>query len=212
MKYPLVDIDDVESTKERILLAAVMLFAERGYAAVSVRDIADRVSIKPASLYNHFESKEVLFDTIIETINRVYLDFYDRVDKEIEKAASFAEVLECLFAELKAVYHMFIFYGVALIGTEQFRNEKAREAFNDVYMKVGIDYSSRIFTECIKKEWVQPFDTRGLATFFMNNVFVGSLARAQEDMNKDAPYDATEMFESLQGYMLRSVEIIKTKA
>lgn len=208
MEYPLVDINEVEKTKDRILLAAVMLFAERGYAAVSVRDIADHVKIKPASLYNHFESKEVLFDTIVETIKTVYLEFYDRMEERIATAACFADVLDSLFDELIDVYHMFVYYGVSLISTEQFRNEAARHAFNDVYMKVGIEYSEHLFNTSIEKGWVKPFSTRAMATTFMNNVFAGSMIRTQEHLGRKTVYSSREMFIDLKQHMLDSVEVI----
>ena len=53
-------------TRERILNAAMELFASRGYAATTVKDIAKAVGIKDASLYNHFPSKQAIFDAIIE--------------------------------------------------------------------------------------------------------------------------------------------------
>lgn len=208
MKFPLVDIHEAENTKDRILLTAVQLFSERGYAAVSIRDITERLQIRPSSMYNHFESKEALFNAIIDTIKNVYLDYFDRLDKALEKASCFEEALECLFAELKEVYHMFVYYGISMIATEQFRNEKARRAFNDIYMKIGIDYSAKIFNDCIEKKWVEDFDTRTLATLFMNSVFAGSLIRTQQDLKHETVYDATEMFSSLQGYILNSVKII----
>lgn len=209
MEYPLVDISEAGNTRDRILLTAAKMFAERGFAAVSVREIANGVNIKPASIYNHFESKEALFETIIETITTVYLDYYARTNEKIKKAASFKQVLECLFEELIEVYHMFIYYGVSLIASEQFRDEKARYVFNETYIKKGIYYSKNAFDECVKKGWVKPFDTEALATVYMNTVFVGSLMRAHEDMGHATAYDAKSMFLSAQAYMLGSVEIIE---
>lgn len=52
-------------TKERILDAALDLMSVRGYAGVSVRDIADEVGIKGASLYKHFKGKREVFDALI---------------------------------------------------------------------------------------------------------------------------------------------------
>lgn len=50
------------STRHRdILEAAAALFAERGYAATSVRDIGERVGLLGGSLYHHIKSKEALF-------------------------------------------------------------------------------------------------------------------------------------------------------
>ncbi len=44
-----------------ILEAAAALFAERGYAATSVRDIGERVGLLGGSLYHYIKSKEALF-------------------------------------------------------------------------------------------------------------------------------------------------------
>lgn len=48
------------STREHILTTASTLYATRGYEAVSMRDVAAEVRIKPASLYYHFKDKEAL--------------------------------------------------------------------------------------------------------------------------------------------------------
>jgi len=53
-------------TRERILDTAEALFAEKGLAATSVRDIATAAGLTPASLYNHFEGKEALYAAVLE--------------------------------------------------------------------------------------------------------------------------------------------------
>jgi AcrR family transcriptional regulator len=45
-------------TRQRILAVAAALFAERGYRATSMQEIADRVGITKAALYYHFAAKE----------------------------------------------------------------------------------------------------------------------------------------------------------
>jgi AcrR family transcriptional regulator len=42
----------------RVLGAALKLFAERGYAGASVRDVAAAAGVKPATIYAHYPSKE----------------------------------------------------------------------------------------------------------------------------------------------------------
>ncbi|MGO3742507.1 TetR/AcrR family transcriptional regulator [Kerstersia sp.] len=57
----------VEGLSERhreVLEAAAALFAERGYAATSVRDIGERVGLLGGSLYHYIKSKEALFVNI----------------------------------------------------------------------------------------------------------------------------------------------------
>ena len=52
-------------TKGRILEAALELFATRGYAAVSIRDLAAALKLQPGALYVHFRSKEHLLAELV---------------------------------------------------------------------------------------------------------------------------------------------------
>ena len=52
-------------TRERILETASELLAERGYAGMTVREIAARVGISNPSLYHHFESKGALLAALV---------------------------------------------------------------------------------------------------------------------------------------------------
>lgn len=57
----------MEGLSERhreVLEAAAALFAERGYAATSVRDIGEKVGLLGGSLYHYIKSKEALFVSI----------------------------------------------------------------------------------------------------------------------------------------------------
>jgi AcrR family transcriptional regulator len=63
-------VRDTPDRRERILTSAAELFARRGVAATTVRQIADEVGILSGSLYHHFESKEAIVDEIVST----YLD------------------------------------------------------------------------------------------------------------------------------------------
>jgi AcrR family transcriptional regulator len=57
-----------KATAERILDAAEDLFAERGYAATSLGDVADAVGIRSPSLYNHFKNKEALYGAVLNRL------------------------------------------------------------------------------------------------------------------------------------------------
>lgn len=52
-------------TAERIRSAAEQLFAARGFAAVSVREIAGAVGVQAAALYNHFSNKQALLEDLL---------------------------------------------------------------------------------------------------------------------------------------------------
>ncbi len=57
----------VTERKSEIITIASQLFREKGYSAITMRDIAQAMDIKAASLYNHIKSKqEILVLIIIE--------------------------------------------------------------------------------------------------------------------------------------------------
>ncbi len=55
-----------EQTRQAIVSAAYDLFIRQGYAATSMRQIADRSGLALGGIYNHFSSKEDVFRAIIE--------------------------------------------------------------------------------------------------------------------------------------------------
>ena len=55
----------MRDTKERIQSEALRLFAENGYHAVTVEQIAAAVGIKAPSLYKHYSGKRAILDSIL---------------------------------------------------------------------------------------------------------------------------------------------------
>ncbi len=54
--------------KSEIIHIAAKLFRERGFKAVSMRDLAQKLDIKAASLYNHIQSKQEILMLLILNI------------------------------------------------------------------------------------------------------------------------------------------------
>lgn len=52
--------------REQIIAAAGKLFAEYGFEATSVRQIAESVKVLPGSLYHHFDTKEDILHAVME--------------------------------------------------------------------------------------------------------------------------------------------------
>ncbi len=55
-----------DSSRTRLLRAATTLFAERGYAATSVREIVAAAGVTKPTLYDHFGSKEALYRDLLD--------------------------------------------------------------------------------------------------------------------------------------------------
>ena len=87
-------------TAARILDAAEELFAERGFAGAAVRDIATRAGLNAGSLYNHFESKQALYEAVLDRgLRPIYQMIEGVTDPE---ATPDHRVLQALTAHLSA--------------------------------------------------------------------------------------------------------------
>ena len=61
-----------ETRKEEIVRVAAQLFKEKGYTAVTMRDLAAKMGIKAASLYNHNTSKQDILDAVIISLAEAF--------------------------------------------------------------------------------------------------------------------------------------------
>lgn len=60
------EVPIADETRERLLDAAAQLFAERGYARATTRDLAAAAGVNEVTLFRHFGSKKNLFAAVIE--------------------------------------------------------------------------------------------------------------------------------------------------
>lgn len=57
-------------TRERLLELTAALFAEQGFAALSMREIARAAGLTPAALYHHFTDKDALYEAVLSHVYR----------------------------------------------------------------------------------------------------------------------------------------------
>ena len=62
---PAEDLSQRGDTAERILLTAADLFANRGYEAVSMNDIAQQAGVSKANVFHHYTSKNDLYLAVV---------------------------------------------------------------------------------------------------------------------------------------------------
>jgi AcrR family transcriptional regulator len=61
-------LDYSESTRNALVDSAVELFAQRGYAATSLDEVAKRARVTKGALYHHFTGKQALFEAAFEAV------------------------------------------------------------------------------------------------------------------------------------------------
>jgi AcrR family transcriptional regulator len=60
--------------RRQLLHAAVRLFADRGFRAVSIEDLGATVGVSGPAVYRHFPSKEAILAEMLEGVSRRLLD------------------------------------------------------------------------------------------------------------------------------------------
>ena len=172
------------TTKEKITEEALILFAQKGYKGTSVKNIADAVGIKDASLYNHFKSKQEIFDSIVELIskhiselsktlgmpqynsqNLLDSDFARKVDldwlKTITREAFEFYLTDPYVSRFWRIAHM-----------EQYTNPKIYAMFRKIFMDDAISYLEKVFQEMMDQKILCSGDAKAMAISFYSPIYL----------------------------------------
>ncbi|KAB8316789.1 TetR/AcrR family transcriptional regulator [Tolypothrix campylonemoides VB511288] len=86
-------IVDHDQYRKELLSKCFDLFAEKGYAAITMRQIAESLGVSTGTLYHYFPSKQALFEQLVEQIceRDVFL-----AKAELEGTQTLAERMEAL--------------------------------------------------------------------------------------------------------------------
>jgi len=84
-----------ETRKEEIINTAARLFKEKGYSAVTMRDLATAMGIKAASLYNHINSKQDILKAIIISIAEEFTEgMYNIINSEASSISKLKSIVD----------------------------------------------------------------------------------------------------------------------
>ena len=114
----------MKTTKEEILNAALTVFAQKGYEGALLRDISASLGITKPALYKHFESKEALWNAMIDSAQRYYSEHIGLIS-DIPIPDDWEEFRELSLRQINFTLHDKTVRCVRrLLMKEQFRDER----------------------------------------------------------------------------------------
>lgn len=96
--------------RDQIIEAALLLFGEKGFSAVSIKEIAQLAGVSQVTIYNHFENKEglvekataILMDDVLAAADQVYasdLPYEEKLNEAFDVCGSqTAQTIEQYFS------------------------------------------------------------------------------------------------------------------
>lgn len=132
------------SAREAIRAAATALFAERGFAATSTREICERAGVTKPALYYHFGDKERLYEELMLDAFNEYRKGLLRASRRGKRAPQrLIEVLAAIFAFTRRNPAL-----VRLIFRMMFASERDSPAVD--YVEIG-DAECRVLKDIIQE-------------------------------------------------------------
>ncbi|MFE8701366.1 TetR/AcrR family transcriptional regulator [Cytobacillus sp. FJAT-54145] len=162
------------STKDKILDVALDLFSQKGYMGVSVREITREVGIKESSLYNHFQNKDEILETIFNLFRQEFAKTLPPITVLDDILAS--STLEGFFERGFQNFKEHInqpknekFWRILFI--EQYRDPMAREIFLYDIIKSTLDFLEIVFEKLIALGKIKKMTPNLLASEYQYPMF-----------------------------------------
>ena len=143
------------NTKEEILLVSLHLFAQDGYEAVSVSQIAGELGITKGALYRHYQSKRDIFDHILACMEQRDGEQAESHDMPQERKEDAPETYhELSFVDFMAYSQSMFAYWTEddfassfrkMLTLEQFRNAEMQELYQQYLVSGPVAYVKDLF-------------------------------------------------------------------
>ena len=135
-----------KDTKERILTAALEMFSQKGYEGTNIRELAASLGLVKSGLYKHFESKEALWNALLDRMIAYYGERFgspahlppvpDSPDEFIAMTMRMAEL---------TIHDEQIVMTRKVLTLEQFRDDRARELATKHFLTGLTEMFTKIF-------------------------------------------------------------------
>lgn len=166
------------NTRENIMEESLNLFAIKGYDSVSIRDIAKNVGIKGSSIYNHFKSKDEIFNSIVSKYSGYIESSFKLLTENSLLKVNEGNITDEIFLQENMKIFDFLlkdYYCVKLrkiLTIEQYKHESASQLFNKIFIDDVLENQKNLFIYLINKNILVNEDPYILALKFYSPIFL----------------------------------------
>ena len=134
------------STKNRILDEALIMFAENGYKGTNLRDLASQLGLSKSALYKHYKSKEDIWNSVLDRMEAYYAEHFGSEANLPTQPESCEELLSLTMHMLRfTVNDQKIILTRKLLLTEQFHDERVKKLATKHFLEGTQKIFARIF-------------------------------------------------------------------
>ena len=153
-----------KDTKEKLLEAALEMFSQNGYAGTNIRELSASLGLGKSSLYRHFESKEEIWNAMLDEMEAYYNKRFGSSDNLPAIPQNTEELRELTLRMLDFTVHdKKIVMTRRILLTEQFRDERVRELATK-HFKTGLEAMfTKIFAGMMENGSLKKGDSAMLA-------------------------------------------------
>lgn len=124
-----------KTSREKILSVALELFAQKGYHATSISQIAKKAKISKGLMYNYFTNKEKLLDEIIQEGFNSLAGLEYETKRGVDPAVQLEEFIDAVLENLYSNFSYWQLYLALLVHPEiQKKFEKKMQQFRDEFV------------------------------------------------------------------------------
>lgn len=136
------------TTKEKILDAALVSFAENGYKGTNLRDLAAGMGLSKSALYKHYAGKEDIWKAVIDRMEAYYISRFGSPEKLPPVPKSCEELTAMTMRMLDFTLHdRRVILIRRLLLTEQFRDKRARQLATLHFLTGTRDIYAKLFAK-----------------------------------------------------------------
>ena len=166
----------MNKTKRRIFTTAIKLFAEKGFDNAGIEEITAVAGVAKGSLYYHFETKEELFDLLLEEGLKLLKNSIEIKFKECNNPLDKLKAI--IMIQIKSIIKYTDFVTVVMnnIIGETPRSKKCREALEEY-----VDIIKEVLEDGMIKNIFYEGDSLGIAYGILGVNFSNMLYKIKKD-------------------------------